>query len=388
MTRKKIAILGSTGSIGVNALKVAAAFPARFEVVALSAWGNAALLKEQALKFKPSLLCIKDEGKAGILASSFGGKYKPKVYAGTSGIIKIVRETEAELVLVAVVGSAGLVPVLESIKRGKNVALANKESIVIAGDYVMKLARAKGATILPVDSEHSAIFQCLNGEAHASVRRLILTASGGPFRDLSKKELEKVTVEDALAHPTWDMGSKVTVDSATLMNKGFEVIEAHHLFNMPPERIDVLVHPQSVVHSLVEFSDGSVMAQLGITDMKLPIQYALSWPERINNNLPRLNLPSCGPLAFARPDVARFECLSFAYSALLNGGTMPAVLASSAETAVSAFLSKSAGFMDIPRIIKKVMTAHKTIKNPKLTEILSAGDWARSAAEKEIANDR
>ena len=201
MTRKKIAILGSTGSIGVNALKVAAAFPARFEVVALSAWGNAALLKEQASKFKPSLLCIKDEGKAGVLASSFGGKYKPEVYAGISGIIKLVRETQAELVLVAVVGSAGLVPVLESIKRGKSVALANKESIVTAGDYVMKLARAKGVKILPVDSEHSAIFQCLNGESQASVRRLILTASGGPFRDLSKKELEKVTVEDALAHP-------------------------------------------------------------------------------------------------------------------------------------------------------------------------------------------
>ena len=388
MTRKKIAILGSTGSIGVNALKVAAAFPARFEVVALSAWGNAALLKEQALKFKPSLLCVKDEGKAAGLASSFGGRYTPKVYAGTAGMIKLVRETGAELVLVAVVGSAGLVPVLESIKRGKHVALANKESIVFAGDYIMKLARAKGVNILPVDSEHSAIFQCLNGESRASVRRLILTASGGPFRDLSKKELEKVTVEDALAHPTWDMGSKVTVDSATLMNKGFEVIEAHHLFNMLPERIDVLVHPQSIVHSLVEFSDGSVMAQLGVTDMKLPIQYALSWPERINNNLPRLNLSSCGPLTFAKPDTARFECLAFAYSALVKGGTMPAVLAASAETAVNAFLSKAAGFMDIPRIIKKVMAAHKTILNPKLTEILSAGDWARSAAEKEIANDR
>ena len=184
------------------------------------------------------------------------------------------------------------------------------------------------------------------------------------------------------------MGSKVTVDSATLMNKGFEVIEAHHLFNMPPDRIDVLVHPQSIVHSLVEFSDGSMMAQLGITDMKLPIQYALSWPERINNNLPRLNLSSCGPLTFSRPDIARFECLSFAYAALVKGGTMPAVLAASAETVVNAFLSKSAGFLDIPKIIKKVMTAHKTIKNPKLTEILSAGDWARSAAEKEIANDR
>ena len=388
MTKKKIAILGSTGSIGVNALKVASAFPARFEVVALSAWGNAALLKEQAWKFKPSILCIKDEDRAAALGNSFGKKYRPKVYAGTQGLVRLIRETGAELVLVAVVGSAGLVPVLESLKRGKNVALANKESIVAAGEYVMKLARAKGVRILPVDSEHSAIFQCLNGEPQAGVRRLILTASGGPFRELSRKELEKVTVEDALAHPTWDMGNKVTVDSATLMNKGFEVIEAHHLFNMPAEKIDVLVHPQSIVHSLVEFADGSVLAQLGITDMKLPIQYALSWPERMSNNLPRLNLASCGPLTFSRPDVSRFECLGFAYLALKCGGTMPAVLAGSAEAAVEAFLSKAAGFTDIPRIIKKVMAAHETIKNPKLTEILSAEAWARSTALKETENVR
>ena len=388
MTKKKIAILGSTGSIGVNALKVASAFPARFEVAALSAWGNVVLLKEQAEKFKPSILCIRDEAKAGALAASFGKKYRPKVYAGTAGLIKLIRETGAELVLVAVVGSAGLVPVLESIKRGRNVALANKESIVAAGGHIMKLARSKAVKVLPVDSEHSAIFQCLNGESEASVRRLILTASGGPFRDLSKKELENVTVEDALAHPTWDMGSKVTVDSATLMNKGFEVIEAHHLFNMPAEKIDVLVHPQSIVHSMVEFSDGSVMAQLGITDMKLPIQYALSWPERMNNNLPRLNLAACGELTFVKPDTSRFECLGFAYLALKCGGTMPAVLAASAETAVEAFLSKAAGFMDIPHIIKKVMAAHETVKNPKLTEILSAESWARSKAQKEITNGR
>jgi len=388
MIRKKIAILGSTGSIGVNALRVAAAFPARFDVVALSAWGNAELLKEQAERFKPSLLCIKDDEKAGALGRAFGKKYRPKVYAGTQGLIRLIRETQAELVLVAVVGSAGLVPVLESIKRGKNVALANKEAIVTAGEYLMKLARSKSVKILPVDSEHSAIFQCLNGESAASVRRLILTASGGPFRDLSKKELAKVSVEDALAHPTWDMGSKVTVDSATLMNKGFEVIEAHHLFNMPAEKIDVLVHPQSIVHSLVEFSDGSVMAQLGIADMRLPIQYALSWPERMNSNLPRLNLASCGALTFSKPDVSRFECLGFAYFALKCGGTMPAVLAASAETAVNAFLSKAAGFMDIPRIIKRVMASHKTIKNPKLTEILAAESWAMSEAEKETANVR
>ncbi|MEI7904408.1 MAG: 1-deoxy-D-xylulose-5-phosphate reductoisomerase, partial [Candidatus Firestonebacteria bacterium] len=374
--------------IGVNTLKVASSFPALFEVTALSAGSNIELLNEQIKKFKPKIVCVKDETGAYKLKQALKGSSSPLVYSGVTGLIKLIRETGAELIVVAVVGGAGLVPVLESIKCGKNIALANKESLVSAGSYIMKEAAKKKVEIIPIDSEHSAIFQCLKGEKNEKIRRIILTASGGPFRDYSRQELEKVKLEDALDHPTWDMGDKVTIDSATLMNKGFEVLEAHHLFGIPVNRIDVVIHPQSVVHSLVEFVDGSVLAQLGVTDMRIPIQYALAYPERFNNNFPRLNLTNMKALTFSKPDTGKFECLAYAYAAAKAGGTMPAVLSAASETAVDAFLAKEIGFTQIAKIIKKVMTKHKVIINPKLKEILSAETQARSAAEKEIENGK
>src|SRR3954463_5363399 len=336
---KGVAILGSTGSIGQSALAVVDAHPARLRVVGLAAGGNAARLAEQVERYRPSRAALATE-------------------AGPQGLIDVATHPDAEVVLFASSGTAALDAVLAAIEAGKTIALANKEILVMAGSVVMAAAKARGVAVLPVDSEHNAIHQCLHGRQPREVRRLILTASGGPFRALDARDLATVSAADALNHPTWRMGQKITIDSATLMNKGLEVIEARWLFDVGADRIDVLVHPQSIVHSMVELVDGSVIAQLGVTDMRLPIQYAFSYPERWGGAAPRLDLSACGPLEFHAPDVERFPCLGLAYGALEAGGTMPVVLNAANEIAVEAFLGERVGFTDTPAIIAAARAAH------------------------------
>ena len=361
---KKVAILGSTGSVGVQALDVVRSFPDRIDVTALAAGSNAALLAEQISEFNPKYASI----TSGDLPS--GPEHLP--------IDEIAAHPDVDLVVVATSGKAGLSPTLAAIREGKNVALANKEVLVMAGQIVMAEARKRGVQIYPVDSEHSAIWQCLAGESGKSVSQIILTASGGPFRHLSTDQLEKVTAEDALKHPTWSMGKKVTIDSATLMNKGMEVIEARWLFDVPVGRIMVAVHPESIIHSMVEFSDGSVKAQLGMPDMRLPIQYALTYPDRWpNQSLPRIDFDQLKSLNFARPDLARFPCLRLAIEAIAEGGTYPAVLSAADEIAVSLFLDGRIGFMDIPRLVEKTLGGHRSVSDPGLEQVLTADGWAR-----------
>ena len=384
MKKKKLAILGSTGSIGVNTLKVAAAFRSSFEVTALSAKGNnIELLHEQIKLFKPKMVAIHDRD-AYIRLKSMSGMKGVEFCCGFEGQLKLIRECDSDILLIALVGGSGLIPTLEAIKRGKNIALANKETLVVAGDIVMKEARKKGVKILPVDSEHSAIFQCLNGEDPLKVRKLILTASGGPFMKHSMVELENITLAQALNHPRWDMGKKVTIDSATLMNKGFEIIEAHHLFGISVDNIEVVIHPQCAVHSMVEFVDGSIIAQLGVADMRIPIQYALFYPERQGNNIGRLNLTKMRTFEFYKPDLNKFPALRYAIDAVTAGGTLPAVLSGSSEAAVNGFLSGKIKFTAMAKLIKKAMTAHKNIKTPTLAQVIGAEKAAREYVEKEM----
>jgi len=300
--------------------------------------------------------------------------------AGEKGLLEVATSPEAQVVLTAVTGSLGIKPTLAAIQAGKDIALANKETLVAAGELVTEMAKEKGISIFPVDSEHSAIWQCLNGENEKNIRRIILTASGGPFREMDIKEMKNVTVEMALNHPNWNMGRKITIDSATLMNKGLEVIEARWLFGVDFEKIDVVIHPQSIIHSMVEFLDGSVIAQLGLPDMYLPIQYALSYPERWENKLKRLDFNAIGQLTFERPDEERFRCLALAYQAGRCGGTMPVVLNAANEVAVGAFLDRKIGLLDIPRIVELVMNQHEVVNQPDLEAILSADRWARKKA--------
>jgi len=371
---QNIAVLGSTGSIGVQTLDVVRNLGIR--VSALTAYSNVDLLEKQAREFRPRLVSVGD----GVLAADLKDRLKGlkiEVLSGTDGIRAAAGIDGVDTVVVAIVGIAGLLPTVEAIRKGRKVALANKETLVTAGRIVMAEAERQGVTVIPVDSEHSAIFQCLAGNRRQDAERLLLTASGGPFRGKKYHELTDVTATQALAHPNWNMGNKITIDSATLMNKGLEVIEARWLFGFAPDRIRVLVHPQSIIHSMVEYRDGSVIAQLGKPDMRIPIQLALTWPERCSNDFPKLDPIKCGPLTFEEPDTETFRCLRLAYDALEAGGTMPAVMNGANEAAVKLFLEGRIGFCDIPKLIEKAMLAHEVNTSPELDDIIEVDRWAK-----------
>ncbi|GIW43022.1 MAG: 1-deoxy-D-xylulose 5-phosphate reductoisomerase [Candidatus Binatia bacterium] len=377
---KALTILGSTGSIGVTTLDVVARFPDRLRVVALAAGTRVAQLAEQARRFQPRVVAVGAESAVDEFRQEFPD-FKGDVVYGPEGLAYCATLPDVDLVVSALVGAIGLVPTLRAVESGKAVALANKEVLVAAGSLVTECARRSGATLWPLDSEHNAIFQVLQGHRREDVRRLILTASGGPFLRTPKTKLADVGPAEALKHPTWKMGAKITVDSATLMNKGLEVIEAHWLFGLDPSKIEVVIHPQSIVHSLVEYVDGSVLAQLGVPDMSIPIAYVLGHPERLPlNYLPRLDLAGAGKLEFESPDVERFPCLTLAYQALALGGTAPAVLNAANEEAVAAFLAGRAKFLDIPRVIQSVLHNHDPQVIDCLETVLRADQWARAKA--------
>lgn len=380
---KSLAILGATGSIGVNTLEIAAAQPDRYRVAALTGGNNIERLAEQIRRFRPAMAAVVTPQDAQRLRKILGPS-APEILSGTEGLIACATCTEADMVVAAIVGAAGLVPTVAAIEAGKDVALANKETLVTAGALVMERVAAKGIHLHPVDSEHSAIFQSLEGHRRQDVRRLILTASGGPFRERPLAELARVTPADALSHPNWSMGRKISIDSATMMNKGLEVIEARWLFDLPADRIAVHVHPQSIVHSMVEYVDGSIIAQLGIPDMKGPIAYALSYPERHSLNLPPLDLCTLGQLTFAQPDMQKFPCLGLAYDALRAGGTAPAVLNAANEVAVEAFLHGAIGFLDIPVIIRETLDRHEPELLVQIDTALRADRWGRETARRLI----
>jgi 1-deoxy-D-xylulose-5-phosphate reductoisomerase len=379
---KTISLLGSTGSIGVNTLDVIGSHPAEFTVIALAAGRNIALLRKQIDRFRPALAAVAHEEDAAELRHLLGASAKTAVVAGPDGYREAASVRQADMVVSAMVGAAGLLPTLEAIDAGKNIALANKETLVMAGSIVLQKASERGVNIIPVDSEHSAVFQCLQGQAREGIRRVILTASGGPFLAATQEELAQVTPAQALRHPNWTMGKKITIDSATMMNKGLEVIEAGWLFNIPSAAIDVLIHPQSIVHSMVEFRDGSVIAQLGVPDMRGPIAYALSYPSRLPRGVPPLDLSSVGGLTFSKPDRERFPALNMAYAAAESGGTVPAVMNGANEVAVAAFLEGEIRFIDICRVSEQVIHRHCARLDPGLADILAADRWAREEAER------
>ena len=384
---KRIVVLGSTGSIGRQTLEIAESFPNEIEVVGLAAGKNWRLLADQVKKFRPAVVALAGEEEAVQLRNSLNDEHNVEIYIGDTGLSTLAGLPEADTVVTAVTGTVGLSPTVTAIESGKNIALANKETLVAAGELVMQLAEKYGVNILPVDSEHSAIWQCLNGEKRSFLKKIILTASGGPFREKSLGELDEVTVEMALAHPNWSMGKKITVDSATLMNKGLEVIEAHWLYAVPYGDIQVVIHPQSIIHSMVAFTDGSVIAQLGLPDMRLPIQYALSYPDRWSNDLPRLDFTEQSKLTFEPPDFVRFPCLRLAFDAGKAGGTMPAVLNAANETAVSAFLEKRLRYKDIAWLVAKVMDLHQSINDTDLETVLHVDKWARNEATRLISKN-
>ncbi len=380
---KNLAILGSTGSIGVSTLEIVAAFPQRYRVTALTAGNNLTLLEEQIRRFRPRCVAVLTEASAERLRRSLGPD-APQILCCVEGLITCASHPEVDIVVSAIVGAAGLVPTMAAIEAGKDVALANKETLVTAGPLVMEAVARRGVRLFPVDSEHSAIFQSLEGHRHGDVRRLILTASGGPFRNRSLAELRNVTAPEALAHPNWNMGRKISIDSATMMNKGLEVIEARWLFDLEADRIAVHIHPQSIVHSMVEYVDGSVIAQLGIPDMKMPIAYALSYPERLPLDLPPLDLCALSTLSFEAPDLSRFACLGLAYRALRTGGTAPAVLNAANEIAVEAFLNGEISFLDIPAVIGEVLEGHAAQPLAYIDDVLRADRAARTSTRRLI----
>jgi len=380
---KRLAILGSTGSVGVQALDVVARFPERFRVVALSAGRNAARLAEQARRFRPRLVTIADSAAASALRAEVPGDVE--VAEGDAGAVAAASHPEVDFVLAAISGAAGLRSTAAAIDAGKAVGLANKESLVLAGELLVARAAASGVLILPVDSEHSAIHQALAGHNRNEVRRLLLTASGGPLRQVPAAELPAVTPERALKHPNWSMGDKITIDSATLMNKGLEVIEARWLFGVEPRRIDIIVHPESVVHSMVEYIDGSMVAQLGVSDMRGPISYALGHPGRLPLELPPLDLARLGRLTFETPDPARFPAFTLAYRALEMGGTAPAVLSGADEAAVAAFLARRCRFTDIADLCAAALDAHSPEPLRSVEQALAASEWGRREAERRVA---
>jgi 1-deoxy-D-xylulose-5-phosphate reductoisomerase len=374
MKRKRVVVLGATGSIGESSLKVAHDIPDRMEIVGVAANRNAEKLAAAANKVRPKAVCLVDETKIDILRNAL--EYKPQIFVGESGLVEIASMADADMVLIAIVGTGGLRPALAAIEAGKDLAVASKEILVMAGEIVMREARAKGVHVLPVDSEHNAIFQCLDGRA-SDVRRIILTASGGPFRETPAKDFDSITLEQALKHPTWNMGPKITIDSATLFNKGLEMIEAHWLFGVEMKRVEVVIHPQSIVHSMVEFADGSTLAQLSYSDMCFPIQYAVTWPERVPNSLPPLDFTKLSKLEFAQPRYDDFPALNLARAAGEAGGTLPAVLNATNEIAVAAFLDRRVRFPRIWQMVEEVMNQHSTVAHPNLDEILRADQWAR-----------
>lgn len=371
---KSLSIIGSTGSVGTQALDVIARAPDQFRVVALAAGRRLESLVDQIRRFRPSLVGVAGPEEAHALQEMLGAAC-PEVVHGPEGLVAVATHPEAQMVLTAVVGAIGLGPTLAAIEAGKEIALANKETLVAAGELVMAAARRKGVSIIPVDSEHNALFQCMNGERVGEVKRLVLTASGGPFR--GRKDLSGITAAEALRHPRWVMGPKISIDSATLMNKALEMIEAHWLFGVPMEQVDVVIHPQSIVHSMVEFVDGSVMAQLGITDMRVPIQYALSYPDRVSGFLPSLDLVQVGSLTFETPDIDTFPSLNYARSAVTMGGTMSAAINAANEVAVERFLGGAIPFTGIFRAVERVLERHRVVGSPDLAAILEADAWAR-----------
>jgi 1-deoxy-D-xylulose-5-phosphate reductoisomerase len=383
MKRKRVVVLGATGSIGQSAAKVARDIPARMELVGLAANSNARILAEQANEFQPPTICLVDESKISELRTALN--YKPRIVSGEQGLIEIASKTDSEMVLIAIVGTGGLRPALAAIEAGKDLAVASKEILVMAGEIVMRETRTRGVHVLPVDSEHNAIFQCLDGRA-SQLRRIILTASGGPFRETDARKFDNITVEQALKHPTWNMGPKITIDSATLFNKGLEMIEARWLFDVEMPRVEVIIHPQSVVHSMVEFADGSVLAQLSHSNMCFPIQYAVTWPERVPNTLPPLDFGKLARLEFMTPRYDDFPALQLARRAGESGGTLPAVLNAANEVAVSAFLEKRMSFPGIWRTVKAVMERHTPVAQPNLDAILAADQWARAEAGKFVTS--
>lgn len=377
---KRIAILGSTGSIGCNTLRVVETLAREFGVAALGAGSNVELLAEQIERHRPEVVSVLDEENAERLLFELNRRKvtaKPKIGVGIDGLSDVATCPGVEIVIGALVGALGLLPTYRALEMGRRVALANKETLVIAGELMTRAAEKSGAQLLPVDSEHNALHQCLNGVKREELRRLILTASGGPFRSTDKEIVETATPAQALKHPTWRMGAKITIDSATLMNKGLEVIEAHWLFKCSADEIDIVVHPQSVVHSMIELIDGSIIAQLGMTDMRHAIQYSLTYPDRLPSHLPRLDLMSLGKLEFFAPDTEKFPCITIAYDALRKGGTMPAVLNAANEVAVAAFFEEKIKFGDIPRLIRAACDAHTPQPAASLEAVLAADKWAR-----------
>ena len=376
---KKLAVIGSTGSIGTQSLDVVRNIGG-MEVISLAANENIELLYEQILEFKPKIAAVVNEEKCEILKKRLTGS-KTKIVSGVSGLLEATVCDEANTVILSVVGNSGIRPAFEAINAGKDLALANKETLVSAGQLIMDKAREKGIDIYPLDSEHSAIFQCLQGNKGNRIKKIILTASGGPFRGKDTEYLKNVTVADALSHPTWSMGKKITIDSATLMNKGLELIEARWLFDVPVKDIEIVVHPQSIVHSAVEFEDNSIIAQMGMPDMRIPISYALTYPFRMQNSFERLNLFEKNNLTFEKPDFDTFKCLKLAYRAIETGGTLPAVMNGANEKAVYKFLEGKIRFIEIPEIIEQTMNAYNVISNYDLEDVIEADRWAKAYAE-------
>ena len=407
MNRKRVVVLGATGSIGESALKVARDIPERMEIIGLAAKSNAQKLAAAANEVRPESVCLVDETQLDILRKALA--YEPRIFSGEAGLLEIACLTNADMVLVAIVGTGGLRPALSAIEAGKDLAVASKEILVMAGEIVMREARENSVHVLPVDSEHNAIFQCLEGKrltlnaqrstsnAESStlrlgrstldvsdLRRIILTASGGPFRETPRADFDSITPEQALKHPTWNMGPKITIDSATLFNKGLEMIEAHWLFGVEMERVEVVIHPQSIVHSMVEFTDGSTLAQLSYSNMCFPIQYAMTWPDRVPNSLPPLDFSTLSKLEFSTPRYDDFPALNLARRAGKSGGTLPAVMNAANEIAVAAFLDRQVRFPEIWRIVERVMNRHTPVAHADLDAILAADQWAREQAKENI----
>lgn len=377
--KKRLAILGSTGSIGTQALDVVDANPDLFAVEILTANNNVALLIEQALKYQPRTVVIANEEKYDAVSEALDIK-GIEVFAGEIALQQVVQSDNVDMVVAAMVGYAGLLPVISAIKSRKEIALANKETLVVAGDLITRLCKEYGVSLLPVDSEHSAIFQCLVGEAHNEIEKIILTCSGGPFRGYTRSRLEKVTPKEALAHPNWDMGAKITIDSATLMNKGFEAIEAKWLFNLKPEQIDVIIHPQSIIHSLVQFTDGSIKAQMGLPNMRLPIQYAMCYPQRVENNFARFSFMDYPQLTFNTPDIKIFRNLALAFEALKKDGNLPCVVNAANEVVVKAFLKEKIGFLQMSEVIEQTMQKIAFIAHPTIDDYIESDKETRCIA--------
>jgi len=378
---KRLSVLGSTGSIGCNVLNIVAMFPDKFVVKALAAKTNVALLARQIEQFRPELAVVGDEACARELKDRVAVQVAVEILCGEAGYRTAAAHDSVDMTVTAMVGAAGLMPTLDAIDAGKTIALANKETLVMAGEMVMQRAAQQGVRILPIDSEHSAIFQCLQGQRKEDLDRILLTASGGPFLNRPKEAFDSITLAEALKHPNWQMGRKITIDSATLMNKGLEVLEAKCLFGVSRKMIEVVIHPQSVIHSMVAYRDGSVIAQLGIPDMKVAIAYALSYPQRLPLGQPLPAFNNDGTLTFAQPDLEKFPCLALAFEACETGGTLPAVLNAANEVAVNGFLKQMISFVEIPSVVERTMTRHAVVSKPELADIIAADQWARGQAQ-------